>query len=91
MNIETIWEIWKHTSHGVRALILLGFANLVVGSLCFWDNLKNGRGVDRLTWLLAIAVPIMGPIGYFAIALPEREAARTNEEEPADDWRSSLR
>lgn len=92
ITAETLWDLWKHTGHGMRVVILAAFAHSVTATLCFWDNLKYSRGADRITWLLTIPIPILGPIAYFAIGLPERERQRPdNAKEDIDDWRRSLR
>lgn len=91
LTADALWQLWMRTGYGARGAILLGGINFIVWCLCHWDNLRHGRGVDRLTWLLALPVPLIGCAAYLLIALPERDQIKARDNEEPEDWRRSLR
>ena len=71
-----------------RGIFLISLFNLLAIAWCHWDNLKDSEGVDRVTWLLAINIPIMGVIAYFFIGIPQRVADHLAD---PDSWKKLLK
>lgn len=91
MSHADLWLLWQHTGYVVRGTVLLCFINFVATLFCHLDNLKHSSGVDRITWILAVWIPFLGPITYLAIGVPERERKMLDEPGQPNDWRASLR
>ena len=51
--------------------------NLLISICLTIDNLATSEGVNRLTWLLAIWIPIAGPLAYLFIGKKEQKQLKT--------------